>query len=85
MAELVCSSKTLSREVAHGTPSGSGLGSLLLSKMREEYPDKILATFSILPSADVSETVVEPYNTLLCTHQLLDTTDLSICMDNEAL
>lgn len=33
----------------------------------------------------VSETVVEPYNAMLSTHQLLDSTDLTICIDNEAL
>lgn len=44
-----------------GGGTGSGLGSLLLSKVREEYPDRMLATYSVLPSPKVSETVVEPY------------------------
>ncbi|KAJ3929771.1 MAG: beta-tubulin 2 [Lentinula lateritia] len=68
-----------------GGGTGSGMGSLLLSKLREEYPDRMLATFSILPSPKVSETVVEPYNAMLSVHQLLDTSDLTICIDNEAL
>ncbi|ESK95888.1 beta-tubulin 2 tubb2 [Moniliophthora roreri MCA 2997] len=68
-----------------GGGTGAGLGSLMLSKLREEYPDRMLATFSILPSPKVSETVVEPYNAMLSTHQLLDTSDLTICIDNEAL
>lgn len=42
-----------------GGGTGAGLGSLLLSKIREEFPDVMLATFSILPSPKVSETVVE--------------------------
>ncbi|KAH9015270.1 beta-tubulin 2 [Lactarius deliciosus] len=58
---------------------------LLLSKLREEYPDRILATFSILPSPKVSETVVEPYNALLSVHQLVENSDMTICIDNEAL
>jgi tubulin beta len=33
----------------------------------------------------VSETVVEPYNSLLSVHQLVDNCDLTICIDNEAL
>ncbi len=33
----------------------------------------------------VSETVVEPYNAILATNQLIDSSDLSICIDNEAL
>ncbi|KAI0040952.1 beta-tubulin 2 [Auriscalpium vulgare] len=68
-----------------GGGTGAGLGSLLLSKLREEYPDRMLATFSILPSPKVSETVVEPYNALLSVHQLVENSDLTICIDNEAL
>ncbi|KAJ7056716.1 beta-tubulin 2 [Mycena amicta] len=68
-----------------GGGTGSGLGCLLLTKMREEYPDRMLATFSILPSPKVSETVVEPYNAMLSAHQLLDNSDLTVCIDNEAL
>ncbi|KAF9055203.1 beta-tubulin 2 tubb2 [Hymenopellis radicata] len=68
-----------------GGGTGAGLGSLLLTKLREEYPDRMLATFSIMPSIQVSETVVEPYNALLSLHQLLDTSDLTVCLDNEAL
>lgn len=65
--------------------SGSGLGCLLLTKLREEYPDRMLATFSVLPSPKVSETVVEPYNTVLSIHQLVEVADLTFCLDNEAL
>jgi len=45
----------------------------------------MLATFSILPSPKVSETVVEPYNALLSVHQLVENSDMTICIDNEAL
>ncbi|CAE6458201.1 unnamed protein product [Rhizoctonia solani] len=68
-----------------GGGSGSGLGSLLLAKLREEAPDRMLATFSVFPSPKVSDTVVEPYNTVLSLHQLVDNTDMTICVDNEAL
>ncbi|KAL5526930.1 TUBB2 [Sanghuangporus sanghuang] len=68
-----------------GGGTGSGLGTLLLSKIREEFPDRMLCTFSVLPSPKVSETVVEPYNAMLSAHQLVDNSDLSICIDNEAL
>jgi len=33
-----------------------------ISKVREEYPDRIMETFSVIPSPKVSDTVVEPYN-----------------------
>ncbi|KIY65567.1 beta-tubulin 2 [Cylindrobasidium torrendii FP15055 ss-10] len=68
-----------------GGGSGAGLGTLMLSKLREEYPDRMLSTYSIMPSTAVSETVVEPYNAMLSLHQLLDSTDLTTCIDNEAL
>ncbi|CAA7267545.1 unnamed protein product [Cyclocybe aegerita] len=68
-----------------GGGTGAGLGSLMLSKLREEFPDRMMATFSILPSPKVSETVVEPYNAMLSVHQLVDSSDLTICIDNEAL
>ncbi|KAG9010258.1 Tubulin beta-2 chain [Tulasnella sp. JGI-2019a] len=68
-----------------GGGTGSGLGSLVLSKIREEVPDRMLATFSILPSPKNADTVVEPYNTVLSMNQLVETSDLTFCLDNEAL
>ncbi|KAI9633757.1 Tubulin/FtsZ, GTPase domain-containing protein [Dioszegia hungarica] len=68
-----------------GGGTGSGLGVLLLNKVREEYPDRMLATFSVYPSPKVSETVVEPYNMCLATHQLIESSDITTCLDNEAL
>ncbi|KAG5457835.1 MAG: Tubulin/FtsZ, GTPase domain-containing protein, partial [Olpidium bornovanus] len=68
-----------------GGGTGSGLGTLLLSKIREEFPDRMMATFSVLPSAKVSDTVVEPYNCTLSLHQLSENSDVSVCLDNEAL
>ncbi|CAG9817426.1 unnamed protein product [Phaedon cochleariae] len=38
------------------------MGCLLLEKIREEYPDRIISTFTVIPSPKVSDTVVEPYN-----------------------
>ena len=68
-----------------GGGTGSGLGSLLMSKIREEYPDRLLSSFSVLPSPRVSETVTEPYNATLSFHHLVDIADAAICIDNEAL
>ncbi|NWH80633.1 TBB2 protein, partial [Piaya cayana] len=63
----------------------SGMGTLLISKIREEYPDRIMNTFSVMPSPKVSDTVVEPYNATLSVHQLVENTDETYCIDNEAL
>ncbi|XP_045456103.1 tubulin beta chain-like isoform X3 [Melitaea cinxia] len=68
-----------------GGGTGSGMGTLLLSKIREEYPDRIMNTFSVVPSPKVSEVVLEPYNATLSVHQLVENTDMSFCIDNEAL
>ena len=68
-----------------GGGTGSGMGTLLISKIREEYPDRIMMTFSVVPSPKVSDTVVEPYNATLSVHQLVENTDETFCIDNEAL
>jgi len=68
-----------------GGGTGSGLGSLLISKVREEFPDRMMATFSVAPSPKVSDTVVEPYNATLSVHQLVENSDATYCIDNEAL
>ncbi|KAJ3151666.1 hypothetical protein HK101_001879, partial [Irineochytrium annulatum] len=68
-----------------GGGTGSGMGSLLVSKMREEYPDRMMCTFSVIPSPKVSDTVVEPYNATLSIHQLVENSDETFCIDNEAL
>uniref|UniRef100_A0AAQ4NW32 Tubulin beta chain n=1 Tax=Gasterosteus aculeatus aculeatus TaxID=481459 RepID=A0AAQ4NW32_GASAC len=68
-----------------GGGTGSGMGTLLISKIREEYPDRIMNTFSVMPSPKVSDTVVEPYNATLSVHQLVENTDETFSIDNEAL
>ncbi|XP_027212986.2 tubulin beta-1 chain [Penaeus vannamei] len=74
-------------QLAHslGGGTGSGLGTLLVSKVHEDYPDRIMTTISVMPSPKVSDTVVEPYNATLSIHQLLENSDETFCIDNEAL
>lgn len=68
-----------------GGGTGSGLGTLMISRIREEYPDRIMSTFSVMPSPKVSDVVVEPYNSVLSFHQLVENADSVTCIDNEAL
>merc|ERR1712091_645752 len=68
-----------------GGGTGSGMGTLLISKIREEYPDRVMSTFSVIPSPKVSDTVVEPYNATLSVHQLVENSDQCFTLDNEAL
>ncbi|KAH8069191.1 hypothetical protein JL721_6009 [Aureococcus anophagefferens] len=58
-----------------GGGTGAGMGTLLISKIREEYPDRVMSTYSVIPSPKVSDTVVEPYNATLSVHQLVENSD----------
>ena len=68
-----------------GGGTGSGMGTLLIGKIREEYPDRMMCTFSVFPSPKVSDTVVEPYNATLSVHQLVENAEEVFVIDNEAL
>ncbi|KAG1355048.1 putative Tubulin beta-1 chain [Cocos nucifera] len=82
-AELIDSVLDVCHSLGGGT--GSGMGTLLISKIREEYPDRMMLTFSVFPSPKVSDTVVEPYNATLSVHQLVENADECMVLDNEAL
>jgi len=68
-----------------GGGTGSGMGTLVLLKLRDSYPDRIHTTFSVYPSPRVSDVVVEPYNAVLSSHHLLENADETFVIDNEAL
>ncbi|VAH09627.1 unnamed protein product [Triticum turgidum subsp. durum] len=70
---------------AVGGGTGSGLGSLLLERLSVDYGKKSKLGFTVYPSPQVSTSVVEPYNSVLSTHSLLEHTDVSILLDNEAI
>ncbi|OAF65066.1 Gamma-tubulin, partial [Intoshia linei] len=63
--------------VAGGT--GSGLGSYI-------YPKKIMVSCSVFPNhEEVSDVVIQPYNTILATKRLVENADCVIVLDNTAL
>ena len=74
-------------QVCHslGGGTGSGMGTLLISKFREEYPESITETFSIFHSPRVSDVYSEPYNATLSVHQLINNSDEVMVIDNHAL
>ena len=45
-----------------GGGTGSGMGTLLISKIKEEYPDRITNTFSIVPSPKVHPLILKFYS-----------------------
>jgi len=69
---------------AVGGGTGSGLGCLLLERLSVEYGKKSKLNFCIWPSPNLSNCVVEPYNSVLATHSLLEHTDVAVLLDNEA-
>jgi tubulin gamma len=74
----------LSHSVAGGT--GSGLGSHLLQSLGSRYKGKLLTTFSVFPnSEEVSDVVVQPYNTILALNCLCEFADATVVIDNAAL
>ena len=68
-----------------GGGTGSYLGVLIIDCLAVDYRKKSKIGFEIYPSPNISTCIVEPYNGLLSTHWLLDHTDVSLILDNEAL
>ena len=71
------------RSVGGGT--GSGFASLLMESLSVDYKKKSKFEFSIYPTPQVSNAVVEPYNSILATHATLEHSDCSFMFDNEAI
>jgi len=70
---------------AVGGGTGSGLGMLILERLAVDFRKKSKIGFEIYPAPSISTCIVEPYNGLLSTHWLLDHTEVSLVLDNEAL
>ncbi|XP_078436558.1 tubulin alpha-2 chain-like [Wolffia australiana] len=70
---------------ALGGGTGSGLTSLLLERFTVDHCRKSKLAFSIYPSPQVSTAVVEPYNSVLATHAMMEYADVAAALDNEAI
>lgn len=68
-----------------GGGTGSGLGTKIMSKLKDEYSDKIIQSYAVLPSTKVSDGILEPYNATFAIHHLIENCNEVICLDNEAL
>uniref|UniRef100_A0A8B9SMT5 Tubulin gamma chain n=1 Tax=Anas platyrhynchos TaxID=8839 RepID=A0A8B9SMT5_ANAPL len=74
----------LCHSIAGGT--GSGLGSYLLERLNDRYPKKLVETYSVFPNQDeMSDVVVQPYNSLLTLKRLTQNADCVVVLDNTAL
>ncbi len=73
---------------AIGGGTGSGLTTLMLERLAVDYRKKCKIGFPIYPFYTNhlrSNCVIEPYNSLLTTHQLLDHNEISIVFDNNKI
>jgi len=70
---------------AVGGGTGSGLGVLVLERLAVDFRKKTKLGIEIYPAPKISTCIVEPYNALVTTHHLLDYTEVSLVLDNEAL
>jgi len=68
-----------------GGGTGSGLGSIILERLCVDFRKQTKFGLELYPAGSISNNITEPYNGLLATHWLLDHTDISIVLDNEAL
>ena len=75
-----CEGFQLLHSVAGGT--GSGFGSFLLEELSDNFPKKLVQTYSVFGA---SEVVVQPYNTVLTLKRLIEQTDANIIVDNQSL
>jgi len=88
LRKLVDNSENVQGFIIHhavGGGTGSGLGALILERIAVDYRKKSKIGFEIYPSPKISTCIVEPYNSMLSTHWLLDHTEVSIVLDNEAI
>ena len=85
--EVECCDSLQGIQMPHslGGGTGAGLGTLIISKVREEYPDRDMLTFSVMPYSNAGDSVVSPYNAILALHQLVENTDISLLIDSQAL
>lgn len=68
-----------------GGGTGSGFTALLMEKVNEEFGKKCKLQLSIYPSPQICTAIVEPYNSVLTTHNSMDNVDCSFIFDNQAI
>merc|ERR1711933_699406 len=88
LRKLVDNSENVQGFIMHhavGGGTGSGLGALILERIAVDYRKKSKIGFEVYPAPKMSTCIVEPYNAMLSTHWLLDHTEVSVVLDNEAI
>jgi len=65
--------------------TGSGFGSLLMSRLTNTYQKTTKMGLTVFPSPDISTSVTEPYNAALALETLIEDQDVSFILDNQAI
>lgn len=68
-----------------GGGSGGGMSALLMTKLKEEYPETIIKSYCVIPHSSMPTVVVEPYNAILTLVKAIDCNDQTFCVDNRAM
>lgn len=70
------------RSIGGGT--GSAIGDILLSRLRDEFPKRVVLETLIYPSRESSTSALEPLNTCLSLAASRESASLSLVLDNQA-
>jgi tubulin alpha len=68
-----------------GGGTGSGLTSLLAERLAVDYDKKTKIEFAVYPSSQLASAVVEPYNSVLAFHKMIEHTQVAFMVDNQAM
>jgi tubulin beta len=73
----------MTHSISGGT--GSGLGTLLLTRIQESYPNRLVNTFTVFPSENACANNLETFNSVLSMNLLTHATSGCFMYDNQAL
>ncbi|KAI1707129.1 tubulin/FtsZ family, GTPase domain-containing protein [Ditylenchus destructor] len=71
----------LCHSITGGT--GSGLGSKIMEQIKDRFPKTILQTYSVYGGQ--TDVIVAPYNSILSLEWLMENSDMTVGLDNQAL
>merc|ERR1712167_441720 len=84
--QLISGKEDAANNLARGHYTiGKEIVDLVLDRLSVDYGKKSKISFTVWSCPQISSACVEPYNTVLCVHSLLEHTDVTNQVDNEAL
>lgn len=85
--EVECCEKYQGFQLIHGVGGGAGggLGSRLLTEIKDNFTGSHMLSFSVFPHVELSEIVIDPYNSILTAHRLIENSNQSCTFENKAL